>query len=291
MHHEPNSPDPWMAADPWHRFQRSAVHEKPRNPALLTIRGPYIMVHDVALAREYLGPLQAAHLHGIAAAAPTAITVASAAGEGWRSKIMSRKRLKEAETVPVTSAKATAAKLPGECFHFDIDAEVHARLAALEIEIRAQVEKQVNEGIPLHHGRDLVTDAQHTRCTAAKHIFKNQVPFDDVPVSQWRHLQRSRSLPSSSSVPPDERSNKLQEEKILTHLGTDGLYSSTGEGEVPAEIKTTDDFKNNDLRAGEALEKKMDALLAMMSDVASFSGTSGTTTTSGDHRGLSPSRR
>ena len=57
--------------------------------SLVTIRGQYIMVHDRDLAREFLGPLQAAHVSNATA---HHITVQSPPGEGWRTIAANRKK-------------------------------------------------------------------------------------------------------------------------------------------------------------------------------------------------------
>ena len=145
----------------------------------MTLRGPYIMVHDVTLAREFLAPLQAAHLQAIA---PSQITVASSPGQGWRSRAAAKAAQKDASQLSEQRCR----------MGFDVNEEVKARLAALEVVLHAQVEQQINEGIDLHSGRQLVMDTQHVRSVAAKHMFKNQKPFDEVSDKEWRRLQRSR---------------------------------------------------------------------------------------------------
>ena len=168
-----------------------------RSPALMTLRGPYIMVHDLALAREFLAPLQCAHLASMEAKYcqaqrdTSSITVQAAPGEGWRSRAAAKKAKRR---VPV-SAEVDASLL-------DTESEVASRLAALEVEIRAQVQQQVHDGSAFHSGRPLVSDEQHIRCVAAKHTYKNTVAFADVPTRHWKYLQRSRNQSSPSSTPP-----------------------------------------------------------------------------------------
>ena len=59
----------------------------------MTIPGPYIMVNDISLAREFLDPVQKTHVENMAS---SQITVAGAHGQGWRSKLVETK-VKEAK--------------------------------------------------------------------------------------------------------------------------------------------------------------------------------------------------
>ena len=119
--------DPWHSGsnDPWASFKSSSNrHHKSscdRTQALLVIRGPYLIVHDADLAREFLAPLQAAHLSAICG---SSLTVASPSGQGWRSKIVENKYLKKGAAV---SADADLSKRVGEtrpCAHRDVNMEV-----------------------------------------------------------------------------------------------------------------------------------------------------------------------
>ena len=102
------------------------------------------MLHDRELAREFLAPLQAAHLE------TAQITVASPEGQGWRSKLAEKKRVKAAAASHHEPEVGEASFESDSHGKFDIEAEVKARMKALESTTRAQVHAQVLRD-EIHH--------------------------------------------------------------------------------------------------------------------------------------------
>ena len=102
------------------------------------------MLHDRELAREFLAPLQAAHLE------TAQITVASPEGQGWRSKLAEKKRVKAAAASHHVLEVGEASVESDSHGKFDIEAEVKARMKALESTTRAQVHAQVLRD-EIHH--------------------------------------------------------------------------------------------------------------------------------------------
>ena len=133
------------------------------------MRGPQIFVHAVGLAREFLAPLQAAHIERLSVYSSLAtgsnLMVASALGDGWRSRLVEKKKQNAAQLATTD---------------LDISSEVRARLDAVAVPIRAQVETQVRSGVAAHSARGLVAPKEMALANAAKHNFKNNKPFEET---------------------------------------------------------------------------------------------------------------
>ena len=180
-------------------------HLRDPHPALLTIRGNVLVVHDRSLAQEMVTSLT----HVLASNAQ--IAMASTHGQGWRSKLVQKQQQKVAmdhtppgaehgqpslhiaSVVPHSSAASAAS-------NFDVEQEVRACMVAIEAEARAQVVAQVNNGCAHHDGRQLVGDAAHGLCNAAKHNFKNSAPFAETPLREHRRQCRGRFSPDSEHL-------------------------------------------------------------------------------------------
>ena len=92
-----------------------------------------------------------------------------------------------------------------------IDNEVYSRLMAMESGIRAQVAKQF-KGEAWHSARQLIPQDSHTIANAAKHNYKNNLPFTNYNAADWRRLQRQRAAPEFHYA------NEANHDREATHL-------------------------------------------------------------------------
>jgi hypothetical protein len=164
-------------------------------PALLTIRGAVIVVHDRQLAVELLLPFREALAANV--------TVASPAGAGWRSKLVQKKLLRETKS----SASAAASGVPASLSRSDdeVQAEVQARLDAVAPALLAQILASDASGVNNRSSAGLVPADVHVRASVAKHNFVCGKAFGDLSVAEVRNEQRlfrraaATELSSSSS--------------------------------------------------------------------------------------------
>ena len=122
----------------------------------------------------------------------------SPAGQGWRSKVVEKKVLK--------AASAAA--------NFDIEAEIQARMAALEHQVRAQVLAQVVDGEVHHSARGLIDASPHLAATAAKHNFKNHKPFAEGTARDLRCQARARYSVVGEAETEKAASNDVSDKAI-----------------------------------------------------------------------------
>mmetsp|Transcript_79235 Transcript_79235/g.227264 ORF Transcript_79235/g.227264 Transcript_79235/m.227264 type:complete len:408 (-) Transcript_79235:225-1448(-) len=221
--------------DPWHKWQfRAGEHSKHpqqlRQPSLeeahppftecgtearksrvcLTMRGSFIMIHARDLAKEYLAPLQAAHLAAIQQA-PVSLTAAAPAGQGWRSKLLAKKAarvcedrsertgfdtdLSETASAPPVS-NAAAAPDPDL-----IEALVQDRLRLLIPSLVAQTRRGLDEGLNFHSARGLVAPEDILRRNVAVHAgFHLHEPLSSMTHAELNKLQRGHPQPSPISA-------------------------------------------------------------------------------------------
>ena len=152
--------------------------------AVLTIRGPYVMIHDTDVAREFLAPLLAAHLASIPAGAAFPVTVQSPPGEGWRSKLLA-KRAKHQNDMDIAGVGGPL--MPGVAPYHTEDEEVSVRLAALEPSIRSQVKAQF-AGSPTRSSRGLIPRDKHVLAKMQLAITTSLIRLGPLPRSLRRRL-------------------------------------------------------------------------------------------------------
>ena len=222
--------DPWISADPWSAWasQRRSPHGRlpadglaasstssSRPPALVTVRGPYTMIHDAGLAREFLAPLQAALVAGAQPSA-AALTIQAPPGEGWRSRLVAKKGKLKGTEVKQVDVPRVAEPVVGPCPpNSSEDAEVAARFAALEPCLRSQVREQL-AGRPTRSSRTLVHRDIHALGNAARHHFEIDASssFAEVTPSEARSAQRRSSKDGEKPVPVDEPGDELCQRQV-----------------------------------------------------------------------------
>jgi len=180
------------------------------------------MVHDRDLAWHLVEGLRAAYigavsLPGCSASVPHAngsspsITLQSPAGEGWRSKVVAKKKAKqlaEEQLVSphdnkVTATAADVSDVSAEQFaSLSFESEVEARMEAIGVGIKAQVSSQLC-GSPQHSATGLISNEEHFRGNAARHSFRNTAPFAQTSLKDLKKQSRGRSAASASDEGQD----------------------------------------------------------------------------------------
>ena len=203
------SSDPWAFWHPQPRefpSHRQHVHglpERSRAPALVTTRGATTIIHDAQLAREFLAPLQSVLVANAQLSVTTSnnkVIAASAAGHGWRSKLVAKKLARAAQQEPQRAEEPAHREL-------DEDEEVRLRIAAAEPGIRAQVQEQIC-GKPCRTTSGLIDPDLHVVYGAARHHFQPGQSFECITPEVARRSQRGAR--GRSPVPMTEEHAKLK---------------------------------------------------------------------------------
>jgi len=154
--------------------------EMPAKPALMTIRGAVIVIHDRQLALELMLPVRDALAANVAVASP--------AGLGWRSKLVQKKLLREAKPQGA-AADGGGPSLPARS-EDEVQAEVQSRFAAVAPALLAQVLASSAAGVNIRSTAGLIPADEHVRASVAKHNFLCGKAFSDLSVADVRREQR-----------------------------------------------------------------------------------------------------
>jgi hypothetical protein len=155
--------------------------EQTQKPALLTVRGAVLVIHDRQLAMELIQPVRDALAANVEIASPP--------GMGWRSKLVQKKLQRDCGHDGVPSSGGLGSSLPAMS-EDEVQTEAHSRLAALAPAILAQVLASSAAGVSVRSSAGLILAHDHVRASVAKHNFQCGKPFNDMTNADVRRAQR-----------------------------------------------------------------------------------------------------